>query len=98
MGSEESGCARVDHRGRGPLTPCADYLAEVLFAGWIAGSFLIRVICTCVKALDDDFHFSCASRLTITFYTRPKRRGTVKGNRLREQMHAVVKTVPGPGA
>src|SRR5260370_1801235 len=36
--------------------------------------------------------------MTITFYTRPKRRGNSSGNPLKEQMHAVVKTVPGPGA
>src|SRR5256886_2688391 len=50
------------------------------------------------NALDDNFHFSCQSSRTIMFYTRPKRRETVQGNRLKDQMHAVVKTVPGPGA
>src|SRR5207253_9333157 len=98
MGSEESGCARADHLGQGPLTLCADHQAEALFAGRIAGSFLIRVICTWVKRLDDKFHFSCQFRQTITFYPLTKRRGNSSGNPLKEQMHAVVKTVPGPGA
>ena len=51
MGSEESGCAKADRRGLGRLTLYADYLAEALFAGRIAGSYLIRVIRTCVKTL-----------------------------------------------
>jgi hypothetical protein len=49
MGSEESGCAKADHRGQDPSILYADYLGEILFAGRIAGSFLIRVIRTCVK-------------------------------------------------
>src|SRR5439155_19340420 len=96
MGSEESGCAKADRRGQGPLALYADYQAEVLFAGWIAGSFLIRVIRTCVKRFT--IGFILVNSELQTFYGRPKRRGTVQGNHLKEQMHAVVKTVPGPGA